>query len=94
MNVLYIYLLLLCLFSVATFFCYAADKQKAKKGKWRIAEKTLLCLGFLGGGMGGLLGMTLFRHKTKHGYFYAVNLLGLVWQVVVAYYLCMHPIII
>lgn len=94
MNVLYVYLPFLCLLSVVTFFCYAADKQKAQKGKWRIAEKTLLGLGFFGGGVGGLLGMILFRHKTKHSYFYTVNFLGFIWQIVLGYYLYIHPIII
>ncbi len=63
-------------------FCfYAADKSKAKKGAWRIPEKVLLGLGFLGGSIGALLGMKLLRHKTKHWYFWAVNIAGLVWQI-------------
>ena len=41
------------------------DKRKAKKGKRRIPEKTLFILVGLGGGIGGILGMYLFRHKTK-----------------------------
>ena len=45
------------------------DKQRAKKKEWRISEKTLLTLGFFGGTCGGVLGMYLFRHKTKHNAF-------------------------
>ena len=45
------------------------DKQRAKKKEWRIAEKTLLTLGFVGGALGGVLGMYLFRHKTQHNAF-------------------------
>ncbi len=45
------------------------DKQRAKKKEWRISEKTLLTLGFFGGACGGVLGMYLFRHKTKHNAF-------------------------
>ena len=41
------------------------DKTKAKKGKWRISETTLLLLGVLGGSIGGIIGMYTFRHKTK-----------------------------
>ncbi len=59
--------------SLITFFAYGIDKLKAKKGAWRISEKTLLLLGALGGALGGLLGMKAFRHKTKHRYFWAIN---------------------
>lgn len=45
------------------------DKQRAKKKEWRISEKTLLTLGFVGGALGGVLGMYLFRHKTQHNAF-------------------------
>ena len=66
--------------SLITFFLYAADKSKAKRRAWRIPEKVLLGFSFLGGAVGGLCGMNLFRHKTKHWYFWAVNAIGLVWQ--------------
>lgn len=45
------------------------DKQRAIKKEWRISEKTLLTLAFFGGAVGGVLGMYLFRHKTKHNAF-------------------------
>lgn len=41
------------------------DKWKAKHGKWRIPENTLFMFTFLGGGIGTIAGMHLFRHKTK-----------------------------
>ena len=41
------------------------DKEKAKKGEWRIKENTLLAITLLGGGVGTISGMYLFRHKTK-----------------------------
>ena len=41
------------------------DKKKAIKGSWRIQEKTLIMISVLGGGIGALIGMYLFRHKTK-----------------------------
>jgi hypothetical protein len=42
------------------------DKKRAKKNKWRISEKYLLTIGFLGGALGTYIGMKRFRHKTKH----------------------------
>lgn len=63
--------------SLITFFAYGADKRRAKKGSWRISEKTLLVLGIIGGAPGGLLGMKFFRHKTKHAYFWVINFMAL-----------------
>lgn len=45
------------------------DKKRAKKNKYRIPERTLFMLVALGGGIGGIVGMNQFRHKTKHWYF-------------------------
>ncbi|MEC1180437.1 DUF1294 domain-containing protein [Metasolibacillus meyeri] len=45
------------------------DKAKAVKKEWRIAEKTLFLVAILGGAIGGVLGMYLFRHKTRHNSF-------------------------
>lgn len=45
------------------------DKAKATKKEWRIAEKTLFSVAILGGAIGGVLGMYLFRHKTRHNSF-------------------------
>ena len=69
----------LILLSIITFIAYGADKRKAKKGKYRTKEKTLLTLSLLGGAFGGYPAVLVFRHKTKgeHWYFTAVNLLGL-----------------
>lgn len=66
--------------SLAAFILYGADKSKARRGAWRIPEKVLLSLSFFGGAAGGLLGMVLFRHKTRHWYFWTVNFVGLAWQ--------------
>ena len=81
------YLLYLLSLSLITFVLYAADKSKARRGAWRISEKTLLLSGFLGGAVGALLAMKLFRHKTKHFYFYVVNVLGLILQLTLGGYL-------
>ena len=42
------------------------DKWKAKKNRWRVRESTLLIIAALGGSIGSLAGMYLFRHKTQH----------------------------
>ena len=70
----------LVLLSLIAFIAYGVDKKKAKSGKWRTKEKTLLLLSFLGGAFGGYPAMLIFRHKTKgeHWYFTAVNCLGLI----------------
>ncbi len=47
------------------FFIMWLDKQKAKKGAWRIPEKTLFIITALGGGIGTIAGMYTFRHKTQ-----------------------------
>lgn len=52
--------------NAAVFILYGADKQKAKKGAWRIPEKTLLTGTWLLGGVGAFAAMRVFRHKTKH----------------------------
>ena len=51
--------------NVAAFALYGIDKHRAKRGAWRIPEKTLLGAAALGGGVGALLGMRAFRHKTR-----------------------------
>ena len=55
--------------NLAGLYLMWADKQRAKKNKWRIPEKTLFLAAVLGGGLGTTLGMHWFRHKTKHWYF-------------------------
>ena len=59
-------LLYLIIVNAAAFLLMLADKQKAKRGAWRIPEKTLIGAAAIGGSIGALCGMYLFRHKTKH----------------------------
>jgi len=61
-----VYLLLVNLWAFALM---GVDKRRAKKDKWRIRERTLFLPVLLGGGVGGILSMKVFRHKTKHWYF-------------------------
>ena len=55
--------------NIIAFFAMWIDKSKARRGSWRIKESTLFTLVLLGGGIGGIAGMYLFRHKTKKLYF-------------------------
>ena len=57
-----IYFIVINLFG---FFIMWLDKRKAKKGAWRIPEKTLFIVTALGGGIGTIAGMYTFRHKTQ-----------------------------
>lgn len=87
MKPLYIYLAVLAVMSLVDLILYRVDETKAQKGKWRIKESTLLLTGVFGGAIGALLGMKLFRHKTKHWYFWAVNILALAAQLFLLYLL-------
>ena len=60
---------MLLVMNLLAFALMGIDKVKAKRGAWRITEKTLFLVTALFGGLGGTLGMTFFRHKTKHWYF-------------------------
>lgn len=62
------------------FLAMGADKRRAEKGQWRISEKALFLPAVLFGALGGLLGMKIFHHKTKHWYFRWGFLLLLVLQ--------------
>ena len=79
-----IYLCFIALMSLIAFCAYFCDKVKAKRGAWRIPEKILLGLGFFGGAIGSLISMKLFRHKTKHVYFWVINIIGLILQIALA----------
>lgn len=60
------FMMYLVIINIAAFLTYGMDKWKASKNAWRISEKTLLFLALIGGSIGALAGMYVFRHKTKH----------------------------
>ena len=73
--------------NIATFFLYGIDKYKAKKGKWRISEATLLLMAVIGGSIGAWGGMRLWHHKTMHKKFkYGIPII-IILQVTIAVYL-------
>ncbi len=84
---LIVYCFTLGVLSLIAFMLYGIDKVKAKRRAWRIPEKVLLGISLFGGAVGGLLGMIAFRHKTRHWYFWFLNLVGLIWQVAVLFIL-------
>lgn len=51
--------------NLIAFAAFGRDKQKARKGQWRISERRLILLALLGGSAGALIGMYLFHHKTR-----------------------------
>ena len=58
-------LIYLVIINIIGFFIMWLDKRKAIKGKWRIPEKTLFIITALGGGVGTISAMYIFRHKTQ-----------------------------
>ncbi len=55
--------------SLMGFCLMGIDKQRARRGAWRVRERTLFAVSLLGGTPGTLLGMYAFHHKTRHWYF-------------------------
>ena len=56
--------------NLVTWIAYGLDKGRAKSGKWRIPERTLLLLSLAGGSLGALAAMLMFRHKTRKAKFF------------------------
>lgn len=82
-----ILLAVLLLVNLLAFALYGIDKLKAKKGAWRIPESALLLVAFLGGSAGALLGMEVFRHKTKHAKFKVLVPLFLILHIALGVYI-------
>ena len=55
----------LIILNILAFILMGRDKAAARRGALRTPETTLLALAVLVGSLGGLLGMLLFRHKTR-----------------------------
>lgn len=73
---------LACMNLLAFSLC-GADKLKARRNRWRIPEKTLFLVSGLGGAWGFLVGMLLFRHKTRHRSFQIlIPLFSVLWLLV------------
>ena len=82
-------LVVFLLLNAVSFLLFGLDKWKAKHGRWRIPESTLLLSAALGGSTGAFLGMKMFHHKTRKAKFYlGVPALWII-QVILLWYL-MH----
>jgi len=82
-----IILLYLAIVSLVSVIVTIFDKLRAKSGGWRVPEKTLLLLSFLGGSVAMLFTMNLIRHKTKKAKFMVGIPLIIVLQCFIAYYI-------
>ena len=69
MNSFDIIILYVAAVNVVSFLMMGIDKRKAVKRAFRIPESTLFVLAIIGGSIGSIIGMHLFRHKTRHWYF-------------------------
>ena len=84
MKYLFLYLLLI---NAAAFLLMLIDKQKARKNRWRIPERTLMLSALFGGSIGALFGMYTFRHKTRHLKFTLGIPAILIGQLILTWYL-------
>jgi uncharacterized membrane protein YsdA (DUF1294 family) len=82
-----IYLLnYLVIINIIAFIVYGIDKLKAKQGKWRITEATLLLLAIIGGSIGAWCGVKVWHHKTLHKKFrYGIPLIIALQTAMVVY---------
>lgn len=76
----------LIVINLLTFLIMWWDKHEAKLGDWRVSEKFIFLLVLLGGGIGGIVGMYVFRHKTKKWYFKFGFPIILIIEIIIALY--------
>lgn len=75
-----------CFNNILLFILMGLDKSLAVKKKRRISEKTLLTISLFGGSLGGIIGMLVFRHKTKKNKFIITFMFSLVvWIYILLY---------
>ena len=68
-TIILVALAVIALMNIAAFALMGHDKRCARQGNWRVPEKTLFLVTACFGGLGGVLGMKVFHHKTQHWYF-------------------------
>ena len=79
--------LFLMIWNLVVFFVYGREKGKARKGSYRISEKTLLMMTYVGGGLGAWAGGTHFRHKTQKKYFQLAWAVGVLIDALLIYWM-------
>lgn len=94
-KMIYVYFsLYIILINIVSFLMMYFDKQKAKKGKYRISEKALFIAALLLGGIGAYIGMYKFRHKTKHNLFTIGMPIMIVLNILTVYYILANDLLI
>ena len=68
-TVVVIALAVIAVMNLVSFALMGIDKRRARRGVWRISERALFLTTACFGGLGGVLGMKVFHHKTQHWYF-------------------------
>ena len=92
MNAITLIIIYLAGSNLLSFVVMGGDKYKARKRAWRIPESTLFVLALIGGSVGSIAGMHLFRHKTRHWYFLYGMPAILILQVIIVIALMTSPI--
>jgi len=77
------FLAVIAIMNSVSFALMGHDKKCARQGKWRVPEKRLFLVTACFGGLGGVLGMKVFHHKTKHWHFRVLIPVLLVLQILV-----------
>lgn len=72
--------------NIITFLVWGFDKLRAKLQQWRVPETSLYGLIILGGGIGALLGMSVFRHKTRKLRFKVFAVIGVIFHAIIFFY--------
>ncbi len=92
MNAITLIIIYLAVINCISFIIMGVDKHKARKRAFRIPESTLFILALIGGSVGSIAGMHLFRHKTRHWYFlYGIPAI-LILQILLVLLLVTSPI--
>ena len=81
-SIILVVMAVLIVMNLVSFALMGIDKRRAQRGAWRISERALLLTTACFGGLGGVMGMRLFHHKTKHWYFRVFFPVLLVVQIV------------
>ena len=92
MNPITFLIIYFVIINIVGFAIMGIDKRKAIKRTFRIPEATLFIVALIGGSIGSILGMQIFRHKTRHWYFVFGMPAILIAQIALLVFLLTGPI--
>lgn len=72
--------------NLITFLVWGFDKWRAQNQQWRVSERILFSLIIIGGAFGALVGMQIFRHKTKKIRFWVIGILAGIIHIAIIFY--------